>query len=114
MPYQQLNLEEAAAYLHISSSELEQFARKGDIPSRVSQNRYVFLKRELHDWQSKRLLDAKQTASEIHQAADILQEPSPDQPFLSQFLLEQTIDMDFKAPNKRQRIKSTCFPGYGK
>jgi nitrogen PTS system EIIA component len=56
MPYRALELTEAAAYLHLNPSELEQLLRTSDIPHQRRGNRIVFLRGELDAWASQRIL----------------------------------------------------------
>ena len=56
MPYRALELTEAAAYLHLNPSELEQLVRTSDIPHQRRGSRIVFLRGELDAWASQRIL----------------------------------------------------------
>ena len=106
MPYEQFNSEDAAKYLNITTAELEKLARNKEIPSRVSQNRLVFLKAELHDWMTTRFLSEKDSPADFHKNKGKCDKPLPkDEPFLEPFLLEQTIDLNFQARTKPKVLK---------
>lgn len=56
MPHRSMNLEEAAAYLHVSAAELARMAKQGDIPHTRQGERIVFRRAELQSWSSRRIL----------------------------------------------------------
>lgn len=56
MPYQTLNLEETAAYLHLREADVEQLIRKREIPFEKRGERFVFRKGEIESWASQRIL----------------------------------------------------------
>ena len=56
MPYRILNFEDAAAYLSIEVSELNELVKNGEIPFEHRGNRIVFKKGDIDDWSSKRIL----------------------------------------------------------
>ncbi len=57
MPHDQLNLTEAARYLHLAQVKVEQLMRRREIPFTVSGSRVVFLKHELDAWASRRIME---------------------------------------------------------
>ncbi|NLB66728.1 MAG: PTS transporter subunit EIIA [Lentisphaerae bacterium] len=57
MPYRVLNLAEAAEFLHMAEVEVEELARRGEIPCERHGPRLIFRHQELDEWASKRLLD---------------------------------------------------------
>jgi PTS system nitrogen regulatory IIA component len=56
MPYQLLNLEEVARYLHLTSADVERRVKKGEIPFEKRGERVVFRKRDIDAWASQRIL----------------------------------------------------------
>jgi len=56
MPYKTFNIEEAAEYLSIEVSELNELVKNGKIPFEHRGNRIVFKKGDIDDWSSKRIL----------------------------------------------------------
>ena len=56
MPYQMLNLEEAARYLHLTSADVERRVKDREIPFEKRGGRIVFSKRDLDAWASQRIL----------------------------------------------------------
>jgi len=57
MPYRTLDLTAAAAYLHVTCSELEQLLKTTEIPHQDRGGRVVFLRGELDSWASQRILN---------------------------------------------------------
>ena len=106
MAYEQFDTDEAAKYLNMSIQELEKLVRSKEIPSRISQNRLVFVKAELHDWMTTRFLSEKDSPADFHKNKGKCDKPLPkDQPFLEPFLLEQTIELNFQARTKPKVLK---------
>lgn len=58
MPFRTMNLNEAAAYLHLPAQTLQDLARRGEIPCRKTGSRLVFTQSSLDEWASQRLLAA--------------------------------------------------------
>lgn len=56
MPFRVFNLAEAADYLHLLESTVEELARRGDIPSERQGGRLVFRHNAVDEWASRRLL----------------------------------------------------------
>jgi PTS system nitrogen regulatory IIA component len=56
MPYQLLNLEEVARYLHLTSADVERRVKKREIPFEKRGARVVFRKRDIDAWASQRIL----------------------------------------------------------
>ena len=50
MPFEQLNLKEAADYLHLPESQVEKMVRNHSLTVRYIKDRPVFSKSELRDW----------------------------------------------------------------
>jgi excisionase family DNA binding protein len=103
MSYSELNLEEAADYLHLTVEQVEKLVRQGELPARMAKNRPVFEKSLLHDWITKKLLGENAESSlRFHRRAKELQQNSdlPDSMFLSQFLMPEVISIDLVARTK--------------
>lgn len=67
MPYRMLDLAEAAAYLHLSRAELEHLVRTSDIPFLTRGSRITFLRGQLDEWASRRILGAApKSLDDIH------------------------------------------------
>ncbi len=56
MPFQILNLEGVADYLHLTVAEVEQRVKDREIPFEKRGDRLVFRKREIDAWASQRIL----------------------------------------------------------
>lgn len=56
MSYRTLNLNEAAAYLHITTAQLEELVRKRKIPFERAGDRIIFRKGELEQWANLNLV----------------------------------------------------------
>ena len=56
MPYQLLNVEEVASYLHLTSADVERRVKDGQIPFEKRGGRVVFSKRDIDAWASQRIL----------------------------------------------------------
>ena len=56
MPYRTFDVTEAAAYLHLTGSELAQLVKTTDIPCERRGARVVFVRAELDAWASQRIL----------------------------------------------------------
>jgi nitrogen PTS system EIIA component len=54
--YQTFTLEEVAAYLHLSTADIEQFLENEDIPVETRGDRWVFRKSDIDAWASQRIL----------------------------------------------------------
>lgn len=68
MPYRTLSLEEAATFLNIEVSELKRLVKNGDIPYEHRGNKIVFIRRDIEDWASKRILGMENSKlSKYHQ-----------------------------------------------
>jgi excisionase family DNA binding protein len=68
MPFRELNVEEAAQYLHLARSDLETLAKRGEIPVEKRGDRLVFRRKEIDAWASQRILGfADRGLSEYHQ-----------------------------------------------
>ncbi|MGA2852743.1 MAG: PTS sugar transporter subunit IIA [Verrucomicrobiota bacterium] len=67
MPYQLLNLEEAARYLHLTNADVEQRVKDREIPFEKRGDRVVFRKRDIDAWASQHILGLnKQRLAEYH------------------------------------------------
>jgi PTS system nitrogen regulatory IIA component len=56
MPYQLLNVESVAEYLHLTPADIEERMKDGAIPFEKRGNRIVFRKSEIDAWASQRIL----------------------------------------------------------
>jgi PTS system nitrogen regulatory IIA component len=67
MPYQLLNVEEAARYLHLTSADVERRVKDREIPFERRGDRVVFRKRDIDAWASQRILNlSEQRLEEYH------------------------------------------------
>ena len=67
MPYQLLNLEEVAAYLHLTSADVERRVKDREIPFEKRGGRVLFNKRDIDAWASQRILGLpEQRLEEYH------------------------------------------------
>lgn len=57
MPYQLLNIEAAAEYLHLTPADIEQRVKDGEIPYEKRGDRVVFRKGDIDAWASRRILE---------------------------------------------------------
>jgi nitrogen PTS system EIIA component len=56
MPFQLLDLEAVASYLHLTPADVEQRVKAREIPFEKRGGRIVFRKRDIHQWASQRIL----------------------------------------------------------
>lgn len=108
MPYSQLSLKEAAAYLHISPDQMEKLAREENLCSKYIKDRPVFSKCVLHDWLSQKLVGGQAESidrfeSAINRGDDTA--PEQDVLFLSQFITPYTIDPELNAKSKSSVLR---------
>src|SRR5208282_5624952 len=67
MPYQLLNLEEVARYLHLTDADVERRVKDRKIPFEKRGERVVFRKRDIDAWASQRILGLpEQRLEEYH------------------------------------------------
>ncbi len=57
MPHRVLNLQQAAEYLHLQVSDLEQLVRQQDVPFEVLGRHTIFRVRDIDAWASRRILN---------------------------------------------------------
>ena len=103
MSYSQLNVNEAAEYLHLSSECIEKLARSGEVAVRYVKDRPVFSKRELHDWMTQKLLGEEiESADQFHSQIGALKAADfeKDQAFLTRFLDPLTTAANLPAKTK--------------
>lgn len=56
MPHRSMNIEEAAAYLHLAPSEVAMLVKRQEIPHAKQGERIIFRRAELASWSSQRIL----------------------------------------------------------
>ena len=56
MPQRTFNLKEVAAYLHLTSGDVEKLVKQGEIPHEKQRERIVFRRSEVDSWASQRIL----------------------------------------------------------
>lgn len=56
MPFKELNVEEAAEYLHLTRANVEDLVKRGEIPFAKRGNRIVFRRQEIDAWASQRIM----------------------------------------------------------
>ncbi|HXR45814.1 MAG TPA: PTS sugar transporter subunit IIA [Candidatus Limnocylindrales bacterium] len=83
MPFQLLNLEAVAEYLHLTPQDVEQRVKDNEIPFEKRGDRIVFRKRDIDAWASQRIL-----GSTSQQLADYHQETTR---FTRKILAQETI-----------------------
>ncbi len=108
MPYSQLNLKEAAAYLHLSTDQMEKLARDENLSDKFVKDQPVFSRRVLHDWLSQKLVGSKAESIDRFDSAVInLEEMSIEREilFLSQFLTPFTINPMLEAKTKSSVLR---------
>jgi PTS system nitrogen regulatory IIA component len=67
MPYQLLNVEEVARYLHLAGADVERRVKDGEIPFEKRGGRIVFKKHDIDAWASQRILSlTEQRLEEYH------------------------------------------------
>jgi len=68
MPFQLLNLEGVADYLHLTPADVEQRVKNREIPFEKRGDRVVFRKNEIDAWASQRILGLPgQRLADYHQ-----------------------------------------------
>src|ERR1035438_10394754 len=102
MPYQLLNLEEAARYLSLTSADVERRVKDREIPFEKRGGRVVFHKRDIDAWASQRILNlSEQRLEEYHRKStrgtrDFL----PHQAILPQMLGRGAVDSAMTSKTK--------------
>ncbi len=67
MPYRRFSVKDVAAYLHLSTQDVEELVRSGGIPFERQGARPVFLKKDIDAWASQRILGlSKQRLEGFH------------------------------------------------
>src|ERR1035438_1327825 len=67
MPFQLLNVEEVAGYLHLTGADVERRVKDGEIPFEKRGGRIVFNKHDIDAWASQRILGLpEQRLEEYH------------------------------------------------
>ena len=104
MPYSQMNIDEAAEYLHLDMRELNKMIQKREIPYETIRGQIVFRKNHLRDWSTQRILTFKEDhLHSFHQKTHELHEiPDRQKAFLSDFAKPEFFidDIPFKSKNK--------------
>ncbi len=108
MPHTQLNLNEAADYLHLSPDKVEALARSENFSIRYVREKPIFCKRELHDWMSQKLLGTiDDSIDQFHENINTAGHEScdPEKLFLSQFLDASMICPELAAKTKNSVLR---------
>ncbi len=108
MPHTQLNLNEAADYLHLSPDKVEALIRSENFSIRYVRKKPMFSKRELHDWMSKKLLGiVDDSVDKFHENVSTTGDESsePENLFLSQFLEPSVICPELSAKTKNSALR---------
>ena len=106
MPHRLFNVDEVAAYLHLSRADIERFLKNQEIPSEARGDRVVFRKREIDAWASQRILGlGARPLTEYHQKSSHgTQEILPHAA-----LIPQMIQPDFIVPALASKTKSSVL-----
>ncbi len=72
MPHKVFNLNEAAYYLHMPPADLEDLARRGEVPCVRAGERLVFRRREIDAWASQRIFGfTRRRLEDYHRATSV-------------------------------------------
>lgn len=107
MSYQILNLDEVAAYLHLTPDDIEQRVRRNEIPHEKRGHRVVFSKDEIDLWASQRLLRLPdKRLTEYHRKSTLgTQEILPHQTLLPEMILPGFIASELPAKTKSSVLR---------
>ncbi|HTI99431.1 MAG TPA: PTS sugar transporter subunit IIA [Dongiaceae bacterium] len=107
MSYQLLNLEEVAAYLHLSPTDILQRVKYQEIPSERRGDRIMFSKGEIDDWASQRILHLpERRLAEYHQQSlQAVRQLSPAQAVLPALLQPDFIHLDLDARTRASVLR---------
>jgi mannitol/fructose-specific phosphotransferase system IIA component (Ntr-type) len=104
MPHSRFTLRETAAYLHLREEQVLQLFRANELPGQHQGDQLIFLKSEVHDWATRRLLGDIDEVEDFHEKVSAEQEASPDpeQPLLSRYARLACIDpcLDVRTKSK--------------
>ena len=93
MPHRLFNIDEVAAYLHLSRADIERLLKDQEIPSEPRGDRVVFRKREIDAWASQRILglEARPLAEYHQKSSHGTQEILPEAALMPQMLRPEWI-----------------------
>lgn len=103
MPHSRFTLRETAAYLHLREEQVLQLFRANELPGQHQGNQLIFIKSEVHDWATSRLLGDIDAVTDFHDKVSAEQEASPDP---EQPLLARYARIECTAPCLQARTKS--------
>lgn len=106
MPHTTFNLAQVAEYLHVAKDDVEELARKGDIPCEQTGGRLVFRRKEIDAWASRRILgfDASHLAA-YHRRSSSRCQPLSE----AQGLIPQLMQKDFIVSHLNSRTKASVL-----
>jgi PTS system nitrogen regulatory IIA component len=107
MPYQLLNLEEVARYLHLTSADVEQRVKDREIPFEKRGERVVFRKRDIDAWASQRILGLpEQHLEEYHRKSTCgTREFLPDEAILPEMLDRGAVNSAMTSKTKSSALR---------
>jgi mannitol/fructose-specific phosphotransferase system IIA component (Ntr-type) len=104
MPHSRFTLRETAAYLHLREEQVLQLYRANELHGEHQGNQLIFLKSEVHDWATSRLLGDLEEITDFHEKVSAEQEAAveTEQPLLSRYARIECINpcLDVRTKSK--------------
>jgi excisionase family DNA binding protein len=106
MPFRELNVEEAAQYLHLARADLETLAKRGEIPFEKRGDRLVFRRKEIDAWASQRIMGfADRGLAEYHKKST----HGTREILASEAILPAMVKLEHIAPAMAAKTKSSLL-----
>jgi PTS system nitrogen regulatory IIA component len=107
MPHTRFTLRETAAYLHLREEQVLKLFRANELPGEHQGKQLIFIKSEVHDWATSRLLGDMNDVEDFHDKVSAEQEndPDPEQPLLSRYVRIECIDPCLNARTKSKVLR---------
>ncbi len=107
MPHRTFNPEQAAEYLRLKLADLQQLARRQEIPCENLGGRCVFRQRELDVWASRRILGmADKKLTDYHQATSKQHDLSHDAAIITELARAEYVHTDVPARTKPSLLRA--------
>jgi excisionase family DNA binding protein len=107
MPHRVFSVEEAAEYLHLTATDVQQRVKDREIPFEKRGDRVVFRKRDIDMWASQRILGLSENklADYHHKSTRGIREYLPQEAILPDLLERGAIDSAMKAKTKASVLR---------
>src|ERR1022692_1500402 len=107
MPHRVFSVEEAAEYLHLTATDVQQRVKDREIPFEKRGDRVVFRKRDIDMWASQRILGLSENklADYHHKSTRGIREYLPQEAILPDLIERGAIDSAMKAKTKASVLR---------